>query len=100
MGLSYNWANVTLGLPSSMEYVPMFWGLRDHTEDWQYTAEKAILSHTTHLFVVKEPNMNSQADITVTAAVAGYLDHIQGVCGKAKLGSLAVTNGGRHTGLG
>ena len=59
-------------------------------QNWQYNAEKAILSGTTHLLAFNEPDIDSQANITVTAAMADYLDHIQGISGKAKLGSLAV----------
>lgn len=97
---AYNWADVTLNIPSSIEYVPMLWGLGDHIQNWESNAEKAILSGTTHLLAFNEPDIDSQANLTVTAAVAGYLDHMQPFAGKVKLGSPAVTNGGGHMGLG
>jgi hypothetical protein len=97
---AYNWADVTLDIPSSIEYVPMLWGLGDHIQNWELNAEKAILSGTTHLLAFNEPDIDSQANLTVPAAVAGYLDHMQPFSGKVELGSPAVTNGGGHMGLG
>ncbi|KAH8674838.1 glycosyl hydrolase catalytic core-domain-containing protein [Tricladium varicosporioides] len=96
---AYNWADATLDIPSRIEYVPMLWGLRDD-QNWESNAEKAILSGTTHLLAFNEPDIDSQANLTVAAAVAGYLNHMQPFAGKVKLGSPAVTNGGGHMGLG
>jgi hypothetical protein len=95
---AYNWADLTLDISSSMEYVPMLWGLGDRIQNWESNAEKAILSGSTHLLAFNEPDIDSQANLTVSAAVAGY--HMQPFSGKAKLGSPAVTNGGGDKGLG
>ncbi|PVH68028.1 glycoside hydrolase family 128 protein, partial [Cadophora sp. DSE1049] len=96
---AYNWADVTPDIPSSIEYVPMLWGL-GHTQDWESNAKKAISSGSTHLLAFNEPDTDSQANLPVAAAVVGYLVHMQPFAGKAKLGSPAVTNGGGHMGLG
>jgi hypothetical protein len=58
------------------------------------------MSGTTHLLAFNEPDIDSQANLTVTVAMAGYLDYLQPFAGKVKLGSLAVTNRGGHMGLG
>ncbi|KAH8772367.1 hypothetical protein BGZ57DRAFT_710210, partial [Hyaloscypha finlandica] len=97
---AYNWADVTLDISSSIEYVPILWGLGDHIQNWESNAEKAILSGTAHLLAFNEPDIDSQANLTVPTAVAGYLNHMQLFSGKVKLGSPAVTNGGGHMGLG
>jgi hypothetical protein len=97
---AYNWADITLDIPSSIEYVPMLWGLRDPMQNWESNTEKAIMSGTTHLLSFNEPDIDSQANLTVTAAMTGYLDYLQPFTGKVKLGSPAVTNGGGHMGLG
>jgi len=59
-----------------------------------------ILSGTTHLLAFNEPDIDSQANLTVTTTVASYLDHMQAFAGKVKLGSPTVTNRGGHMGLG
>jgi hypothetical protein len=97
---AYNWADVTFDIPSSIEYVPMLWGLGDYIQNWESNAEKAIILGTAHLLAFNEPDIDSQANLTVPAAVAGYLDYLQPFTGKVKLGSPAVTNGGGHMGLG
>jgi hypothetical protein len=96
---AYNWADVTLDIPSSIEYVPMLWGLGDHIQNWEQNAEKAILAGTSHLLAFNEPDIDYQANLTVPAAVADYLDYVQPFSGRVKLGSPAVTNGGGHMGL-
>ncbi|KAH6704310.1 glycosyl hydrolase catalytic core-domain-containing protein [Leptodontidium sp. MPI-SDFR-AT-0119] len=63
---AYNWADVTLDIPSSIEY------------------------GTTHLLAFNEPDLDSQANLTVAAAVAGYLEHMEPFAGKVKLGSPAL----------
>jgi hypothetical protein len=69
-------------------------------QNWESNAEKAIMSGITHLLAFNEPNINSQANLTVTAAMTGYLNYLQPFAGKVKLGSLAITNRGGHMGLG
>ena len=91
---------MTLDIPSRIEYVPKLWGLGDHIQNWESNAEKAILSGTAHLLAFNEPDVDSQANLTVPAAVAGYLDYMQPFSGKVELGSPAITNGGGNMGLG
>ncbi|KAH7363977.1 glycosyl hydrolase catalytic core-domain-containing protein [Rhexocercosporidium sp. MPI-PUGE-AT-0058] len=95
---AYNWADVTLDIPSRIEYVPMLWGL-GNTDYWHSHAEDSIVSGTTHLLAFNEPDLASQANLTVATAVAGYLEHMEPFAEKVKLGSPAVTNGGGHMGL-
>ena len=96
---AYNWADVTVDIPQSIEYVPMLWGLGEQIQEWHSHAENAILSGATHLLAFNEPDITSQANLTVDAAVAGYLEHMEPFSGRVKLGSPAVTNGGGHMGL-
>lgn len=96
---AYNWADVTVDIPSSIEYVPMLWGLGEQIEDWHSHAENAIMAGATHLLGFNEPDLASQANLNVDTAVAGYLEHMEPFAGKVKLGSPAVTNGGGHMGL-
>ncbi|PVH71901.1 glycoside hydrolase family 128 protein [Cadophora sp. DSE1049] len=46
-----------------------------------------------------ESDIDSQANLTVTATVTGYFEHMQPFAEKVKLCSPAVTNGGGHMGL-
>jgi len=62
-------------------------------------AQNAIVSSSTHLLAFNEPDLATQANLRYSAAAAGYLCYMQPFAAKAKLGSLAVTNGGDPLGL-
>ena len=46
-----------------------------------------------------EPDDSGQANLTVDAAVSGYMQYVNDYASKAKLGTPAVTNGGAPMGL-
>lgn len=46
-----------------------------------------------------EPDYSGQADLTVAAAVSGWMTYMQPYASKASLGAPAVTNGGSPMGL-
>jgi len=97
---AYNWASASYGLSSTLEYVPLLWGLEsDKTSVWTKNADAAIAAGSTHLMSFNEPDLAEQANIGYVAAAAAYLTYMQPYAGKAKLGTPAVTNGGSPMGL-
>ncbi|CCU81172.1 hypothetical protein BGHDH14_bgh02974 [Blumeria hordei DH14] len=96
---AYNWGSSTPNLPNNYEYVPMLWGLGEHSAGWNHAADKAIASGSTHLLAFNEPDLAAQSSLSIPLAVDGYRSLMQPYAGKAKLGSPAVTNGGAPMGL-
>lgn len=96
---AYNWGSSTPNLPNNYEYVPMLWGLGEHSAGWNRAADKAIASGSTHLLAFNEPDLAAQSSLSIPLAVDGYRSLMQPYAGKAKLGSPAVTNGGAPMGL-
>jgi hypothetical protein len=45
-------------------------------QNWELNAEKAIMSSITHLLVFNEPNIDSQANLIVSAAIASYFNYL------------------------
>lgn len=96
----YNWASSSATTPSSLEYVPLLWGTQDEfTSVWAKNADAALAAGSTHLMGFNEPDLSTQANLGVDAAVAGYMQYMQPYASKAKLGAPAVTNGGAPMGL-
>lgn len=97
---AYNWGSSTSSISSTLEFVPMLWGLgSSDISAWSTKATAAIASGSSHLLSFNEPDYSGQANLGYAAAAAGYLTHMQPFAGKAKLGSPAVTNGGAPMGL-
>jgi hypothetical protein len=97
---AYNWGSSTSSIASTLEYVPMLWGLdTSDITSWVTKATAAIASGSTHLLAFNEPDYSGQANLGYAAAAAGYLTYMQPFASKAKLGSPAVTNGGDPMGL-
>jgi hypothetical protein len=97
---AYNWGSTSDGLSGKFEYVPMLWGTgADKTGNWNDAANKALVSGSTYLLGFNEPDHSQQANISPSAAAAGWMQFMQPFAGKAKLGSPAVTNGGGDMGL-
>lgn len=97
---AYNWGSSTSSISSTLEYVPMLWGLgASDITAWTTKATAAIASGSSHLLAFNEPDYSGQANLGYAAAAAGYLTYMQPFAGKAKLGSPAVTNGGDPMGL-
>jgi hypothetical protein len=97
---AYNWGSTTSSISSTLEYVPMLWGL--DTSDittWSTKATAAIASGSSHLLGFNEPDYSGQANLGYAAAAAGWLTYMEPFAGKAKLGSPAVTNGADPMGL-
>jgi len=91
---AYNWASSETGLSSSLEYVPMLWGLGDKLTYWN--ANTAKLVKYAHLLSFNEPDMAAQANMSPAAAAAAYKKYMHTpFAGKGpRLGSPAVTNSG------
>ena len=101
-GWCYNWNSAPdTTLPSSISYVPMLHSLIPvHTSTWSQRANSAIDANSkagrgTWLMAFNEPDIPSQANLDVGAAVAGYRQYFGPLQGKGgvKLGSPAVSNG-------
>ncbi|GAA5962665.1 hypothetical protein JCM8115_005911 [Rhodotorula mucilaginosa] len=66
---------------------------------WNANAQAAIASGSKHL-AFNEPDLDSQADMTVAQSVTAWKQYMSPLVGKgAKLGSMAVTNGGAPMGI-
>lgn len=97
---AYNWDSTSSSLPTTLEYVPMLWGIGvDHTEGWDFAVSSAVASGSTHLLSFNEPDHPDQANISPGTAAAGYMRFIQPYAKMAKVGAPAVTNGGAPMGL-
>jgi hypothetical protein len=68
----YNWGITSGGLASSLDYVPMLWGVPSGPD----------------------PDLTSQANTIPTVAAAGYKTYMQPLAGKTQIGAPAVTNAG------
>lgn len=96
----YNWISSSDGLSSDFEYVPMLHCTSsDFTNSWSSDANKAIAAGSTHLLAMNEPDIPSQCNIGVDASISAYKQYMQPFAGKAKLGSVAVSNAGAPGGL-
>ena len=106
----YNWNSAPdTNLPDSIAYVPMLHSLIPvHTDVWAKKAQEGIdrekkAGRGAYLMAFNEPDIPSQANLDVGAAVGGYRQYLSPFAGKAKLGSPAVSNGvsqsGRPMGL-
>lgn len=73
------------------------WG-PSHASTWAANAKKALDSGSSHLLAFNEPDLNSQADMTVAESVTAWKQYMSPFVGQAKLGSMAVTNGGAPMG--
>jgi hypothetical protein len=98
---AYNWGQSPSGtIPSSLEYVPMLWGLSDElTGPWAAAASSAIKSGSKHLLSFNEPDLDTQSNISPSDAAAGHKQYMNPFSGQALIGSPAVTNGGGSSGL-
>ncbi|KAA6413431.1 MAG: hypothetical protein FRX48_03177 [Lasallia pustulata] len=101
---AYNWGDSTSGLPSEFEFVPMLWGLDDHTIGWITTADAAVSSGTGYLLGFNEPDIIvawGGSGISTADAVTGWNTYMQPFAGGAtKLGSPGVSNAPAPQGLG
>lgn len=97
---AYNWGSTTSTISSTLQYVPMLWGLSsDHTSGWTSAVTKALATGSTHILGFNEPDYSLQANLDTASAAAGWKTYLEPYAGKAKLGSPAVTNGAAPMGL-
>ena len=67
---------------------------------WNANAQAAIASGSKHLLAFNEPDLDSQADMMIAQSVTAWKQYMSPLVGKgAKLGSMAVTNGGAPMGI-
>jgi Glycosyl hydrolase catalytic core len=97
----YDWGQTAgSGANSALKYCPMLWGLRSQdTANWVSNANAAISAGADTLLYLNEPDLSSQANVGVSAAVAGFKQYMQPFAGKVKLSAPAVTNGAAPMGL-
>lgn len=97
----YNWGSSADGtVPSSLEYIPMLWGLESSaTSNWLTNAKAAIADGASAVLAFNEPDNPDQSNITPANAAAGYIQYMNPLSGSAQLGAPAVTNGGSPEGL-
>ncbi|POY74961.1 hypothetical protein BMF94_1937 [Rhodotorula taiwanensis] len=99
---AYNWGQTPSGaLTSGVEYVPMLnmprWSANAGTT-WAANAQAALNRGSKHLLAFNEPDLQGQADMTINQSVAAWKQYMSPFVGQAKLGSMAVTNGGAPMG--
>jgi len=86
----YNWGITSGGLDSSLDYVPMLWGVPSGPDpDFESAAGSAK-----YVLGLNEPDLTSQANTIPTVAAAGYKTYMQPLAGKTQIGAPAVTNAG------
>lgn len=64
-----------------------------NTADWADKANAALASGSTHLLAFNEPDLDTQANMPVSESVRAWKEHISPFAGRARIGSMAVTNG-------
>lgn len=90
---AYNWGNLAgTGLSSSLEYVPMLWGMGSHLDGWAANVKTSLAAGSKHILAFNEPDMTTQASLSPSAAAQGYKDNIQTYASQASLGAPAITN--------
>ncbi|MCJ1406187.1 hypothetical protein MMC19_000252 [Ptychographa xylographoides] len=98
IGWGYNWGASPSGLPSSLNYVPMLWGLNGQQDSFvaQTKASLANLAAADRSIMgFNEPDEASQyggSALSPPDAAAGWITYMQPFAGTARLGAPAVTN--------
>jgi hypothetical protein len=98
---AYNWGQTAgSGLAPSLEYSPMLWsGLSSNTGSWASNAKSAIAGGCSVLLGFNEPDLSTQAHMTVAEAVSAWQQFMEPLACSARLAAPAVTNGGAPFGL-
>ncbi|GAA5871383.1 hypothetical protein JCM3774_005585 [Rhodotorula dairenensis] len=90
---AYNWdQRPNGGLNPGVDYVPMLWG-PSHASTWFENANAALARGSTYLLAFNEPDLETQANMDVGESVRAWKEYMSPFAGRAKLGSMAVTNG-------
>ena len=92
---AYNWGSSSAGLSSSLEYVPMLWGLSGQQDNFVANTKTAIAAGAKYIMAFNEPDMTKNyggSQISPGDAATGYKQYMQQFAGKAQLGAPAVTN--------
>lgn len=92
---AYNWGSSSDGLSSSLDYVPMLWGLGGQQDNFVANTKAVIAAGAKYIMAFNEPDMVHKwggSEINPTDAAAGYKQYMQQFAGKAQLGAPAVTN--------
>ncbi|KAF2495133.1 hypothetical protein BU16DRAFT_440710, partial [Lophium mytilinum] len=102
IGWGYNWAQVSDGLSSKFEYVPMLIDLRDmFTSTWETNYKAALKAGTTNFFSFNEPELPAQANLTPKQAADAHIKYMNPVkAAGGRVGAPSVTNGAASSGLG
>lgn len=96
IGWGWNWDSARGGLPNKYEFVPMMWS-PTHAEKFasDFSAHKAA-----YVLSFNEPDISSQAAMSVADAVKGHIDNVNQYAKQgAKIGAVSVSNGPAPMGL-
>lgn len=98
---AYDWDQVPGGtILSSLEYIPMLWNSADsRTSSWNTNAAAGLSAGATHLLGFNEPDLDTQANMTVADAISTWQTYMDPFAAQATLVSPAVTNGASPMGL-
>lgn len=98
----YNWDSSWPAGPNGREFIPMLWSDAPlHTATWLRDVERALAGGSSAILGFNEPDHSQQANMPATAAARAYRELITAPFrGRARLGSVAVTNGAGTMGLG
>ena len=92
---AYNWGSDSAGLSTSLEYVPMLWGLGGQQDNFVANTKAAIAKGSKYIMAFNEPDMVQKyggSDINPSDAAKAYKQYMQPFKGQAALGAPAVTN--------
>ncbi|GAA5880479.1 hypothetical protein JCM1840_003550 [Sporobolomyces johnsonii] len=89
---AYSWTSSQGGtLSSGVMYIPQLWGSAQ-VDGWTDAANAAIKAGATHVLGFNEPDLDTQANLTPSAAAALWSSAMEPLATSAKLVSPAVTN--------
>ena len=90
IGWGVDWSSTRGQLPSKYMFVPQLWS-PSHNETWDADVNNAQASH---LLSFNEPDIPSQANMSVASAVASHIQWMnKHASDSVKIGSVSVSNG-------
>jgi hypothetical protein len=93
VGWAYNWESDNKGLPSDIPYIPTLWGSDSMwTSIWDTNAKLAINNGAKWFFGPNEPDMDSQANLSPSAAADLWRQYMEPYAGQVGLVAPAVTS--------
>lgn len=95
VGWAYNWGFWPGSIDSQYKYIPMLWSnATDHTSGFDAQVETLLASGSPAIFSINEPDIISQAAMSVAAAAEAHAFWLNKYAGRALIGAPAVSNSG------